>query len=681
MAEYVLENSYLRVSINREKGWFNILEKTTNTLWSHDPWKDAAGEFILEDRLTGVESSCNLSKATHIYVKRLANSVSPGVEIEFEDLVTERGERLCDLSVTTDVLLDKDKPEVVIKVLKIKEGYQNLRLKSLQYPARHFFLRTHVDQGYAVLPLVEGIMIPSSKTKTPPGEFMEREDVMMSPAGEGNISCFGIQGLSMPWFGSVKERSSFIGIIETPNDAGVTYVANYDLQHVFNRVGEASSYARIVSVSPNWRMSHGHLGYERVVRYHFAPEGGYVTMAKFYRKYVKETGLFKSMKEKIQENPEVEKLLGAPWIGIHGGYPQYVDYDPLRFDFEDLKRIIVDLHDSVGIENAFIAAWGIYSQVPPDCFPIDESKGGASKLAEVTQIAKEQNYVFSGYNTYSATLPNTPNWCPDKLRKDANGRIGFRWGNVCSSFLLDFAKMYTPRVMELIGQRGDHTDITLAGTFSECYDPKHPLTRSDDKYNKMQLLKYLKSLGQVVGSETGADWAIPYCDYFAGMSRFNIMMPLLGKVGFPVPMFSLVYHDAVVVYNHEVNDWLHNLRVGQGDYIEKCLWNLLVGNPPLYIFAAYEYKEGLKSRIKESYNLIGNLPKDLGLDEMVDHRFLSDDFTVQKSVFSSGVEVTVNFGLNRSISSGVPIPPMGFWIKDRKGKMIKGQLSTQCRIE
>ena len=50
----------------------------------------------------------------------------------------------------------------------------------------------------------------------------------------------------------------------------------------------------------------------------FFPTGNYVDMAKRYRRYVMDTGLFVSLKEKIARTPAVADLIGTPqaWMRI-----------------------------------------------------------------------------------------------------------------------------------------------------------------------------------------------------------------------------------------------------------------------------------------------------------------------------------------------------------------------------
>ncbi len=135
----------------------------------------------------------------------------------------------------------------------------------------------------------------------------------------------------MSWWGFQQGKSAMMVIVETPDDAG------YRFSHPAGGP---------TVIGPRWLASLGRLRYARSVRMCFFDSGNYVTLAKRYRRYVQESGLFVSLKEKIARRPEVERLLGAPhwrqyadplrcllnggfaWIGQTGG--KQLDYQMLR---------------------------------------------------------------------------------------------------------------------------------------------------------------------------------------------------------------------------------------------------------------------------------------------------------------------------------------------------------------
>ena len=60
---------------------------------------------------------------------------------------------------------------------------------------------------------------------------------------------------------------------------------------------------------------------------------------------------------------------------------------------------------------------------------------------------------------------------------------------------------------------------------------------------RRELLEYLRSEIGVVGSEAGGAWAVPYTDYFEGMAG--------SEIGVSIPLFDLVFHDAVLRQRHQ----------------------------------------------------------------------------------------------------------------------------------
>jgi len=55
----------------------------------------------------------------------------------------------------------------------------------------------------------------------------------------------------------------------------------------------------------------------------------------------------------------------------------------------------------------------------------------------------------------------------------------------------------------------------------------------------------------------------------------------------------------------------------------------------------------------------------VAFDQMVRHQFLTADFLVQRTNFSSGVEVTVNYGeFPFKLEDGTELHPHGYRIKD-----------------
>ena len=63
----------------------------------------------------------------------------------------------------------------------------------------------------------------------------------------------------------------------------------------------------------------------------------------------------------------------------------------------------------------------------------------------------------------------------------------------------------------------------------------------------------------------------------------------------------------------------------------------------MYIFNNRQWKED-KEKFVRSYRITSPVARATGYSEMLDHRILSPDRTVQQSRFADGTVVTVNFG-------------------------------------
>ncbi|KAH0803956.1 Carbohydrate binding domain protein [Histomonas meleagridis] len=202
-------------------------------------------------------------------------------------------------------------------------------------------------------------------------------------------------------------------------------------------------------------------------------------------------------------------------------------------------------------------------------------------------------------------------------------------------------------------------DTTFASPYRECYHPDHPMTRTMSLEARIELLKEYTNRGFVVGTENGKEQAIPNCDFFEGMmSPGEYRVPNSGRdletvftyvpeetqymvdETLRIPLFELVYHDCVISYWYWGD---HNSKViPQWD--KRDLFNRLYGTPPMFLFNQTIW-ERYKNRFVQSYKTAEEISYLTGYYEMSDHKYLSDDWKVQQTVFGNNrVIVTVNFG-------------------------------------
>ncbi|MGD0091795.1 MAG: glycoside hydrolase [Planctomycetota bacterium] len=467
---------------------------------------------------------------------------------------------------------------------------------------------------WLVAPLNEGILYPV-------------DDETIAPM---QLVTYGGHGICMPWFGVVAPNGpGVLAIIETPDDARIEIA----------RLPGAGLFVR-----PLWEASRGQWAYARKLTYCFFDKGGYVAQAKRYCEYAHSTGLFKTLAQKKAENPNVDLLIGAANVWNW-------DMDKLAL-CRELK--------AAGMDRIL---WS-----------------NEAKPAEIEEINK-LGFLSSRYDIYQDVWPaGGPKWLrtegwPDDLvwlpngdwmkgwahhqkNKDGTTTV-FAGGVICSPRGLERAKQKIPEDLKTHPYACRFIDTTTASPFRECYNPAHPLTRSEDRKYKMALLEFCsKDQKLVVGTETGIDPSVPYVHYYEGMMSLGpYRLPDAGRdmeqykpptpeflkfqVGhfYRLPLWELVYHDCVVAQWY----WGDSNNKAPEVWDRRDLFNILYGTPPMYLFNKEQW-EKQKPRFVASYQSICPLVRKLGYDELLSHEFLTLDHAVQRTRWSSGTEVTVNFG-------------------------------------
>lgn len=189
----------------------------------------------------------------------------------------------------------------------------------------------------------------------------------------------------------------------------------------------------------------------------------------------------------------------------------------------------------------------------------------------------------------------------------------------------------------MLRPRAMFIDTTSAVQCYESHGRDNTLTRTQDVQCKQELLQFFKSQGVVLGSEEGADFAMPYLDWIENRH---------GRVpGESVPLWPLVFHDAAACGRY-VNDdedaatWMGaavNAR-GYPAVLEDMLWGYFVLSSPKDLKSWPRQKQTFKSTAyaDEWFRSISSAA-------MTEHHFLTRDFSVERTVFSNGHSITVNF--------------------------------------
>lgn len=547
---------------------------------------------------------------------------SAKLEGDFISCALLHGSTGLDLLLT--VRLQPDVPELLVELIG-----------SGDMPAPIRFPHPYLGQpgDYLVIPMNEGISYPVDDPAIPPMHLI----------------AYGGHGICMPFFGTTDGKEGEMAILETPDDAAVA-IDRLDGNLV---------------VVPEWQPQRGQFGYARAVRYVFLNEGGHVAMAKRYRAYAKQRGLVRTLREKKSVNPQVDLLIGAVNVWCWE---------------RDAVALARDLQ-SAGIERIL---WS--NRQAPDNINILNDLGVLTSRYDIYQDVMDPSNFPRLRRIHSDWTTNA--W-PQHIIWDANGQWIRGWGVeskdgslipcgvICDKLALDYARERVPAELATHPYRCRFIDTTTAAPWHECYHPAHPMTRTQSKQWKMELLRYISEDNHLVtGSETGHDAAVPFVHYFEGMLSLGpYRVPDAGRrmsevwtnvpprvaqfqLGhqYRLPLWELVYHDCVVAqwYWGDYNNKLPAL------WDKRDLFNVLYGVPPMFMFNRSLW-EANKGRFVQSYqNTIPHVRK-VGYEEMVDHRFLTQDRSVQQTVFANGVRVTVNFGEKPyARPEGGEIMPLGY---------------------
>ena len=478
-------------------------------------------------------------------------------------------------------------------------------------------------------------------------------DDQQYPLGNG-ITYFCGGGLSMAWMGVVDTNfeTGYMAILETPYDAALRTKRENGL----------------VTFSPVWLPSMEKFGYERKITYHFFDKGGYVAQCKKYREYIWKKNQVISLKEKQKRFPALDKMIG----GVH----IYVWDKARKVEFaKELK--------SSGIEKALILWDANHTPYPEIGFDnqlkeLGFATGGYELFTDLkTRDTASYKIDMNGPMRFAHTV--YPGKFNELAARKSDGKTYFnQFGHTtCPEAIRPEIYRKVDAKLKEFPHETFFLDVYQANGLFECYSKDHPLTRQqfaeavvknhqimEDKYN------------QYLGGEWGAEYVNANVAYVHGMMTLQRTwwgsgIEKKGTIYYTgdwksnprptqmvgtrvandtylkysineytrVPLYELVYHDAVVTSWRWEDGNHHTPEI----WWKKDLFNMLYGNAPLWNLDRERWEEYKYSFI-ESYKQVCPWLQQIGYDELVSHRFITEDHKVQESVFSSGKRIVVNFG-------------------------------------
>jgi len=458
--------------------------------------------------------------------------------------------------------------------------------------------------------------------------------------GLHRMIAYGGHGICMGFFGVADDATGagWMCILETSDDAAMDARKGADGMWV---------------AGPSWDAQRGQFGYTRKARYVFFEAGGHVAMCKRYRAHARLTGLLVPFSEKVKRIPNIDRLIGAANIWRMGKGAG----DPVA---------LVKEMQALGMRRLLWSANGSPEQIRALRELPDVLVGRYDIYQDIMDPAHHEKVGYKHGDWVTEAFPHDINWAgPSAAQWRRGWRVKAKDGEmipcavICDSKALPYARARIAKDLQAKPFTARFIDTTVAAPWFECYHPDHPMTRTQSRQYKMELLKLIGEFGLVCGSETGHEASVPFCDYFEGMLSLGpYRVPDSGRdmlrvwdevperlakyqVGeaYRLPLWELVYHDCVVAqwYWGDYNNKLPKV------WRKRDLFNALYGTPPMYLFDGAQW-EAKKAQFAASYQVAAPVARATGYHEMTDHQILTPDRTVQRTVFANGVTVTVNFG-------------------------------------
>ncbi len=569
-------------------------------------------EYYPSDEEDIILSSANLSliSAKQVIYEEVITGYAKGFTLHFKDFPSVSNFEV----LITFYLSDNN------LTIDISSSTTSKQLRQIRFP-KPIVLNPSSDEK-SVLCVMQGMLLPANCSEKFYGKDLTNSRMMY-----------------MPWWGHIKGNNGLLAILATSDDAGIDY------QHP-----EGGP----TKVQPLWYSSLGEIGYLRSIEFYFLKNATHVTLAKHYRNWVRDRRNFVSLKEKIIRSPLLEKIIGIPVIHVGALYHfeessslftknpiennhHLIPYSKIAEQLRKLKN--------KGIETAYVHldGWGYmgYDSGHPDIVPPGYEVGGLEGLKKLSQTCKELEYILALHDQYRDFYLNAVSFnsklCvlnQDNIREQHSTWCGGPQALLSARFVPSYVRRnYNWLINNGLEIQGVYLDVFSVVPLEESYESFSPVTRSECAQYRKEAFQVLKSKGYIISSEEPTEYLASVID-LVHHGPYWLQPSLNGgeKVGIPIPLFNLVYHDSLIMPWGITDDGGWGIPNGDAGYLH-CILN--AGMPYLSINA--DEKE--ITFVKE----LCTLAKHCQFLELVNHEFLDDTYRKQKATYSDGTTIIVDF--------------------------------------
>jgi len=489
---------------------------------------------------------------------------------------------------------------------------------------------------------------------------------------EFKMGLFGVYAERIAANGEVVPAEGYMAVIETPCNVIGTYAA-------------ASNGLRQFSVV--WDQDMRTWGHDRVVRFEFLDRGGPAEIARRYRQEMKRRGYLRTFAEKAARHramrSQYERIARAPSVwywAIEGGKAEVCralrsacGFREFLFQFASRK----DLGTWVTPEESAACA-----RAAPDVllseYDIYKDTMERKNLPLIAYVRPYWSLEAADNDdiVYDAEQRPVRGW-PVALKGDFDGHgKGLGCAAICEKTACAYArKRIAAELRRHPSYNARYLDVS-GMCLGECWHPRHRVNRRESLECRRALLRMVTDeFGLLTSSEDGVECFVPECDYLAcGFSAPDAYRVDGGRwmwkvyEGEPpdeicrgtdersrIPLWELVFHDCTVTYW----DWCDYNNKFPRIWWKRDLFNAVCGTPPLYFFNEESWKR-FKPQLKASMAVACAGARATAWSAMTDYRILTRDRSVQQSVWSNGMRITVNFGSSPfAMEDGFTLAPRG----------------------
>ena len=435
-----------------------------------------------------------------------------------------------------------------------------------------------------------------------------------------------------------------------------------------------------------WLPADGRWGTDRKARFFFARSLG--AAAAGYRAWREAQRRVRTLADKAKANPRLASFAGTVDFWMWDDNDQNRLYNwPLVEGAPslDVRRIVREMK-SLGMDRVLWNSFGGLSKEDADFLAGEGYLAGSYDCLRdmfhpgLLEVASPSNFVraarFLPIAAASARILRDGSPAPAWSIPDHAGRLP-PMHSLCDALSPEMCRRFIAPEIAAVGYTSRLMDVQACGGPCACFSKTHPCTRAEALEALRTEHRYLADdLGLVLGVEVGGECLVDAYHYAEGLpslphefrkalcwrykdqALYGCEIPARTRTPmhdprYRIPLWELVYHDCAVNYHY----WADSLFLYPQLVPVKELFCRLYGLPPICSMNVSTWNR-LKRDVAAACARACEVARETMFARMVSFEWLSPDRLVQRTVFSNGRAVTVDF--RDAYAQAIASAPPGF---------------------